>query len=536
MNEHFLGLWGKETSGPRWAAARELNNNAAKLALQGRNREAKPMLEAAAAMTHVDDVDAAGLDCRARVLGNLAAIAEGRGEPGEALHLAEQALAACLAAEAEAGDRYGTVAVRASLLINRSQTLQLLGRLEAALADLDAAQAITGEDSDDETYLQVTISNSRSVVLINLERWDEAEAVVRRTLELAAARDPRLTGHPHTNLAMILQSRNELDAAMAHLRLAEQIHTAAGDAPFAALAIANQGRVALRSGDITEGQRLLAAAEQALNAAEQPLRAAELRCTRAQAAFEAGDPELARELIGPAITALREAGHAVMLAEALAVQGGLLAADGEFDAAEDAYIEAWRVYEAAGALYHLTRIDQLRAFAFERRAERTADPEEQYRFVKFAFDLALPAALFTDAVRHGFTPGRAREQWAATVAVPAMAHALTLATVLGDGSLISEILEHMSATVSLHAPAAVDYNPFAEPPAPPPVPSEGELLSFTASALVTGTSGDFPATRFALPPRLRVNPWRESRLEPWIQETERRYGLPIRSDEVIDTW
>ena len=112
-----------------------------------------------------------------------------------------------------------------------------------------------------------------------------------------------------------------------------------------------------------------------------------------------------------------------------------------------------------------------------------------------------------------------------------------LATALRDGALVSELLEHMSATVSLRVPVTADVEPPVETPEwLGPVAGEEVLLSFTASALVPGTSGDFPATRFALPPRLRVNPWRPSLLEPWIQEAERRYGFPVRSDEVIDTW
>ncbi|GAA1691740.1 hypothetical protein GCM10009830_44370 [Glycomyces endophyticus] len=536
MSDDVIGIRGRASSGPRWTAFRDLNNEAARLAGQGRGTEAAALLERAVALTRVADADAAGLDGRARALGNLAALAEGRGETGEALLLAEEALAACDAAQAQAGDRYGTVAVRASLLVNRAQTLQLLGRLDEALADLDTAQAITTGDGADDVYLRVSILNSRSVLLIGLERWEEAEAAARRTLGLAAAADPRLTGHPYANLALIAQSRNDHEQAAAYLRLAEQIHTASGDTASAALAAANRGRAAMRAGDHAEGLRLLAAAEEALDAAEQPLRAAELRYTRAHAAFQTGDPALAKALLPAATAALRQAGHAVMLAEALALQGDLLAAEGDFDAAEAAHLEAWRTYADAGALYHLTRIDQRRAFAFTRRAELAADPGEQQTYLRFAFDLAVPAALATDAIRHGFAPGGPRERWAATVAVPAMAHALSLAAALGVGALVSELLEHMSATVALHAPAAAAFAPPPEPPELPVPEPDGELLSFAASAFVTGASGDFPPVRFALPPRLRVNPWRESQLEPWIRETERRYGFPIRSDEVIDTW
>ncbi|SDL78629.1 Tetratricopeptide repeat-containing protein [Glycomyces sambucus] len=536
MNDDVIGVRGKESSGPRWAAFKELNNTAARLGATGRIAEATAMLREAVEMTYVDDVDAAGLDGRARALGNLAGLAEGQGDTEGALRLAEEALAACYAAESEAGDRYGTVAVRASVLVNRAQTLQLLGRLDEALADLDGALDIVGEGGDgDEGLLAISANNSRSVLLIGLERLEEAEAAAQLTLQLASARDPRLTGHPYSNLAAIAQALNDHETAMAYLLLAEQVHLAAGDPVTAALAVANQGRVAMRMGDTDAGQRLLAAAEQAFSDGEQPLRAAELRYSRAHAAFQAGDPARARELLGPAITVLRDAGHASMLAESLAVQGDIYAAEAACQQAEESYLEAWRVYEAAGARYHLARIDMRRAFAVADWAGRVASPADRERLLRFAFDLSLPSALATDAMRHGFAPGRSRERWAATVAVPAMAHALSLAAALRDGALVSELLEHMSATVSLHAPAPLDYEPFEEEPNLT-APTGGEPLSFTASALVTGTSGDFPATRFALPPRLRVNPWRESQLEPWIQETERRYGFAIRSDEVIETW
>ncbi len=354
---------------------------------------------------------------------------------------------------------------------------------------------------------------------------------------------------------MIAQSLGDFDAAVTYLDLAQQIHTAAGDPTAAALALANRGRIATRNGDFTTGRRLLAEAERALDAAEQPLRAAELRYSRAHAALQDGDPAAARELIVPAVAALRGGGHATMLAEALALRGDLEATEGDFDAAERTYLEAWRVYEAAGARYHLARIDMRRAFAVAARLEQPG--VDQVALLRLAFDLALPAALATDAIRHGFAPGRARERWTAQVAIPAMAHALSLAAALRDGALVSELLEHMSATVSLHAAATADAlgadpvestaEPFGRPDplaalangtAPEPAghsPAE-TALSYTASGLVTGASGDFPAARFALPPRLRVNPYRPSQLEPWIRETERRYGFPIRSDEVIDAW
>ncbi|SDE21450.1 tetratricopeptide repeat protein [Glycomyces harbinensis] len=539
-DDDLIGLHGKETSGPRWKKFRKLNNTAARMAGQGRTAKAIAMFQEAYALTLVPDVDAAGLDARARVLGNLAGMAEGQGDTAGSLRYAEEALQAAAEAEAQAGDRYGTVAVRASILVNRAQTFQLLGRLDDALADLDAAMAITDEGGDDEGYVAISVHNSRSVLLIGLERWEEAEAAARHTLALANARDPRLAGYPYSNLAAIAQGRNDHEAAMAYLRLAEELHE--GDPSAVALAVANQGRAAMRAGDVAEGGRLLAKAEQVFADGRQPLRAAEIRYSRAHAAFQSGDADLANELLPESIAVLRSAGHVSMLAEALALQGDLLAARAEYEQTEAAYLEARRCLESLGARYHLARIDMRRAFAVAEQCTLAVTTSERERLLRLALDLSLPSALATDAIRHQFTPGLPREQWAATVAIPAMAHALNLAAALQDGALVSELLEHMSATVSLHAPtanAAYTENPVLTATMPDPLElpaTQSELLPFAAAGLVTGASGDFPAPRFALPPRLRVNPGRPSHLEPWIQETERRYGFAIRSDVVVDTW
>lgn len=539
--ENVIGLRGKESSGPRWAEFRELNNGAALLANEGRATEATAMFEQAYRLTLVDDLDAAGFDGRARALGNLSTLAEGRGDTAEALRLADEALLACASAEREVGDRYGTVAVRTNTLIQRSQTYQLLGRFDDALTDLDAAAMLTAENdpNGNEPLLAFMLHNTRSVLLIGLERMEEAEAAARQALAIATAHDPRLAGHPYVNLGLIAQAHNDHDAAMSYLRLAEQIHAASGDGMLAALAVANQGRIASRQGDFATAGRLLAIAEQALLNGEQPLRAAEIRYSRAHIAFQSGDTDLARTLLPQAIETLRSAGHATMLAEALAIHGDMLAAEADFKAAERAYLEARALYEATGARYHLARLDMRRSFAVATQCELTKNPFKQQRLLQKALDLSLPSALATDAIRHTYAPGRAREQWAATVAIPAMAHALHLVVALRDGALMSELLEHMSGTVSLHAP---DYTAaLAETMDPEPLalvlPSiELDELSYAASAFVTGTSESFPDARFALPPRLRVNPNRPSALEPWIAETERRYGFAIRSDQVVDAW
>ncbi|GAA2143808.1 hypothetical protein [Glycomyces algeriensis] len=539
MTDDIIGLHGKETLGPRWAKFRELNNAGARLASEGRTTEATAKFQEAYRLTLVPDVDAAGYDARARVLGNLASLAEQHGDTGEALRLAEEAILSCERAEREADDRYGTVAVRTSVLIHRAQTLQLLGRYDDALTDLDAALLLidAAEDDHNTRLLAFSVHNTRTVQLIHLEHLEAAEAAARHALDLANAHDPRLAAHPYSNLALIAQAHNDHDAAMAYLRTAEQIHTAAGDPAAAALAVANQGRAASRRGDNATAARLLATAEQAFLDGEQPLRAAEIRLSRAHAAFQNDEVELARSLLPQAITTLRDAGHVAMLAEALGLQGDMLAADDNLFEAENAYLEARAIYDATEARYQLARTDMRRALALSAAAERATDPNEQLRLVQLALQLSLPSALATDAIRHTYAPGRAREQWAATVAIPAMAHALHLAAALQDGALVAELLEHMSGTMSLHAPSpAAAFSTGIDELEAPLFPAAAEQLSFAASAFVTGVSPDFPAPEFSLPPRVRVNPNRPSALEPWIAETEQRYGFAIRSDQVVDAW
>jgi len=538
-DEDLIGLHGKESTGLRWAHVRELNNTAARLVGAGRTTEAAAKFEEAYRLTLVDDLDPAGYDVRARILGNLSSVAEARGDMAEALRFADETIEACANAERAVGDRYGTVAVRTSATIHRAQTFQLLGRFDEALADLDTALALNADAEGDaeDRLLEITVHNTRTVLLIGLERLEEAETAARHTLALANAHNPRLAAHPYSNLGLIAQAHNDHDTAMSYLRLAEQIHTAAGDTVQAALAVANQGRIAARRGDGDAAERLLAAAEQAFLDGEQPLRAAEIRFSRADAAFRNGDnADLARSLLPQAIEVLRGAGHAVILAEALGLQGDMLAVDTGLEAAENAYLECRALYESMGARYHLARIDMRRAITIAGAAEAATDPEVQQHLLQVALYLSLPSALATDAIRHTYTPGQAREQWAATVAIPAMAHALHLAMALRDGALISELLEHMSATVSLHAPTqAARSLPVDAFDIPMPAPS-ADHLSFAASAFITGTSADFPTPQFALPPRLRVNPNRPSALEPWIAETEQRYGFAIRSDQVVDSW
>lgn len=551
----LLGIHGKTTLGPRWQEFRHLNNSAARLLNEGKRSQATAAFEAAYRQTLVDDIDTPGMDARARVLGNLASLAEDRGEIAESLRLAGEAIAACLVVEHAVGDHYGTMAVRASVLINRAQTHQRAGRVKNTLADLaEAAAILSGCEDADSRFLTFTLHNTRTVALYYMGRWEEAEAEAQTTLDIALATDPRLAGHPYSNLATIAQATGDLAAAKEYLSLAQESHAMLANHSHSALTVSNQGRLALRSGDLDQAMALFAQAEQAFEAGGEPLRVAEVKYGRAMVAFNLGDLAEAGSLLASAIEVLQPAGVSDSLAECLAMHGDLLAAEGRFDEAEAAYLSTRELYATIGTRFELARVDVRRVIAMSVRSMTIASPAEQAQLVQQALDLALPAALATDAVRHRFTPGSVRERWVTMVSNPAMAVTFGLIAAAGDSELAAELIENVCATVSLRpdktvapahsgmAQAAQVLAPgnggrLASPFADETGPTDGDL-PFAASTMFVHTvpSAEFPAPRFSLPPRLRVNPHAPALLDRWIDIAEQRYGFAVRSRQVVDAW
>ncbi|UED87346.1 tetratricopeptide repeat protein [Streptomyces profundus] len=547
-----LGVRAGVPYGPRWAEHAALVNKA--VVRHGRNggKRAVPLLERALRATEVPDVDGEGLDLRARVLGNLAALAEGRGEVAEALRLADEALAAGEAAERLLGDTRSTSAVLVSVLINRAQTLQVPGRFEDALADCDRAATLsTGPYTGHAALLGFHLHNTRGCVLIGLERYAEAEAEIQRALALALEREPRLAGHAYTNLGLLAQRSGDAAGTLARLRQAGEFHELAGDPSALALLEENLARVALEGRRLGEAERRFQQARRAYSGLGAEHQAAGARFGEALVAFLRGRPLRARKILREAAPPLERVGEVSALVECELLAGDIAACALRFKLAEDHYLAARAHCVAAGRLHDTARIDVRRARVVIETLRFAVRRKERERRLGAALNLALPAALATDAMRHGFPPGPTRERWSREVTGPAVTVTLRILTLLQQPRLAMELVENLAASSTLvldRAPRPLaddvrglltDSSPGAIVPEPFPVPAEAGVGAFAASMVWTGSQGGsdaFPAPRFALPPRLRIFDAEETELDHWIEAGEERYGRRIRSDDRLPVW
>lgn len=541
------------TLGPRWNEFIELNNTGARLIDTGDLSRARATLEAAYRSTLVDDVDAAGLDARARALANLAGLAEIQGRVDEALDFAARSLRWCDAVIESVGNHYGTLDVQTSVLINRAQTLQVPGRVDEAMADIDAVLERFDEGTgDNDIVLTFSLRNTKATALIAARRWQEAEAEARLTLEWAWEHAPDLVGHPYGNLAAIKQATGDLDAAAEFLSLASESHAANGSRSEHAVATAHRGRIALMGGDPATALRLYAEAERELTAVEDWRRLAETRYSRAVAALNLGEIDQARRLLAQVETLLAPSGNSVALAECRALVADIAGATGNFDAAESGFADAQRIYQEMGSGVDLAKLDV--RWGVARYAHALADPgPEQKRILRDAASLAVPGALAVDALRHRFSPGPDRERWVSMVAAPATAMAFAVAAALNELPLVIDLMESSAATVSLSAeplpPMDVDPSRVVVGQTMHAIQTDGAALGlapidesnavpFAAAAIpgVDEPGPGFERPRLGLPPRLRTDPERDSVLDAWIDVAQQRYGLPIRSAEVIRSW
>ena len=540
--DDLVGIRGIPSDEPRWDEVKRLNNTGVELSSRGGNVSAMEHFTAAYRATLVDDVDPAGLDIRARALSNMASDSFVRGDYPITIARIDEALEACHVVEAEVGNRYGSRAVRASLLVSRAQALQNLGRNADSLDDLDAAAAIEDPGGPgNDTLLPVIIHNARSVSYAGLQRWDEATAEAWRSIESALVHDPRLVGHGYGNLAAIAQATGDLDAAGEYLRLAADAHHSLPDAGLRAGAITNQGRAALRRGDVGAADAAFSAAERLIDPTEEPVRAADLRYSRAIIAVNRGQLDLAERLLREAVDLVPTGHDSTVLAECRRILADLASFRGDHDTAEELYLAARDWYEHAGVPHEVAHTDVKRGIAIASRCADTTDHQVHRELIRQAFDLVLPAALATDAMRHRFPPGPVRERWVGMIAAPAMVMAFGFVHALQDATLAFELIESVSSAVTFRTgidPAAAFGAAAWTPPGTGTDPSDGPELPYIASTVTAGPPGGepgFPATRFALPPRLRISP-EHTALDRWITITEQRYGIEIRSRQVVDTW
>ncbi|HEX6356105.1 hypothetical protein [Actinophytocola sp.] len=519
---------GQQPLGPRWHRFVELNAEGAVLASSGDRAGAAARFEAAYRETvAVDDVEAdvEATVCRAAVAGNLAGVAADR---DDALRWSTEAAAAARSVLAVVGDAYGTATVLVNALVSRAGQLTLLARLPEALADLDeAADAVP-----DVPELDAAVRSTRARVLATGGWYAEAAEEARLALELAYAAAPALAATVHMTLAEITSGTGDLPGAVEHLALARDLCAAAGDVDGQATATLSLARLAYLAADGDRADVLYDEAERLLT--DDPRRLAVSLLGRAAVTVLRGRPREASRLLDRARTVLGPSATPLELVAVHQVQGSAYEACGEFAAADSCYGEASTLCEAAGLWHVVLGMAWWRADALVRRAAATSG-DERHAFAGRALDLALPAALASEAVRQRFPHGPLRERWVALASAPATRTALWAIGAVEDPALAAEYIDHIAGAVSLRAEGVtpVERGELVSLPEPPVVEPH---LPYAASGFAVGEDRAFPVAGFELPPRVRLDPAVPSTLDAWIDVAEERYGFPVRSAWAVPSW
>lgn len=545
---------GKIPASPRWRPVRDLNNEAATRLHHGEVGPVGEQLRDAVARTRVPDVDAEGLDLRARALLNLASVHEYEGDLTGALRLAEEALGAASDAIALIGDERATRTVQINGMLSRAQTLTLMDRLEDALTAVDDAEALLDSDGlDQRGLLTFSVHNARTGIFIVTGRLQDAETEAKLALAAALAENPQLSGHVYVNLGVIAQRTGDEAAALEYLKLAEQAHEYGGDAVSRQLSAENLARVAMQQGRFAEAEEGFVRAAMLAKEAGLTTRLAACRTGAAAVYLQSGNPVRAAKALRGILADLNREGGVHEKREAYGFLGDAESERGRFGAADEAYRAARDLTRSA---HERCRVNLRRAEMHAEWASFTPGPRRRAERLKQAVELAVPVLLATEALRNDFAPGQTRERWSLHVAAPARELAFRLAVTLGDSELLFGLIENAAASATLEAEAVEAQLPSESlanssalnaPVLPFPLTAQRDddgdddrdddaaTLPAAASGLV-GDLGSTTTLRFAPPPRVVAIPGGDPVLEPWIRAAEAEYGVAVRSNVVVAAW
>ncbi|KOX31027.1 hypothetical protein ADK67_09055 [Saccharothrix sp. NRRL B-16348] len=490
------------------------------------------------AETAVDDVEV--VVCRAGAAGNLAGVAD---DPEEAVRWSTEAVEAARTALTAVGDAYGSATVLVNALVSRAVARFTQTRLPDALADLDEALELVADAGES---FEATVRATRARVLATGGWFAEAADEARTALDLAYTAAPAMAASVHFTLAEITSATGDLPGAAEHLALARDLSAATGDVAGEATALLSSARLSYLASDTDRADALYDEAEALL--ADDPRRRAACLHGRAAVAVLRGEPRAALALSDQALTLLDAASPLESLA-LHQVRGSAFEAAGDYAEAESCYAEAAALCEAAGLWHVALGMAWWRADALIRRVA-TATGNERQQLSRRALDLAMPAALASEAVRQRFPHGPLRERWVALASAPATRSAFLAIRAVGDLTLAAEYVDHIAGAVSLHAEggtAPVERGDLVTLPAPPTadthlptadphLPTADAHLPYAASGFATGADPAFPATGFELPPRVRLDPAVPTSLDAWIDVAEQRYGFPVRSERAVASW
>jgi tetratricopeptide (TPR) repeat protein len=459
----LIGLRGTTRYGPEWRTLGKRLNDA------GRAYDAGDIPGAEAILDEVRDAATGtadeALDIRARAVANHTLMAHARGDLEAAQRLTDEGIALCLEAERVTGNRFGISDARTNLLVNKAQTLQSLGRNTEALLVLDEAAAAGVAAELNAGVLPFLLHNTRAATLVTLGRFAEAETESRRALDVALATDPRLAAEAYVNLAAIAAQTGDEHGAAENMAVARDLHELAGSATDRADDELRLGRLAAAAGRYAEAEERIAVAQATYERAGKVVDVAEATMSRAMIAMWQHRFTEAVTLVDDTLAVLTRAGAIRPLIECHLVHAQITyVTTGNLGDTDEAFLRGRGLAVAAGDWHQVVRIDYCRAQLFVDAAQLT-DEATRAELYQRAAQVAVMSALAADGLRHRYAAGPIRERWARFVAGPARALALRVTAELGMGDVLFLLVEYFSSGVTLAA-ATPDEHDLQGFPAP----------------------------------------------------------------------
>ncbi|WP_040833927.1 tetratricopeptide repeat protein [Nocardia brevicatena] len=420
---------------------------------------------------------------------------------------------------------------RASALINYSQSLQHLGALDEAQGALEQARALLA--ADEFPALRVPCLLSLTAVAFHRGQWARVIELGTESLDVAARFAPELSGHPLMNLAGAYFETGRRELGVDFARQALAAFEAAGDRNAVAETRQNLAQLLCRLDRLDEAETPLSVSQEYFERAGLGYRAGVGLRTMGFLAERRGDDDGAARQYLRALAYFEESGAVL---DAAGVRTRLATvAFGRRDTARGRELldAAFAAYASRGLGLHCAQVDYWHAVLLERLVDGMGAPSPE--LVATGRALVVPAAIAIDAVRYTLPNGNQREQWNREIADPAMRLAFRFAALCGDGPLVADLIETQCAGTTLDmprttAPVTPRY-PLVAPRPPTDLPANDAAGLHLGSALAQiAAAAGLPVT---LPPRLAVAPDGRIALAEYLAAAEHRYGLTVRTDQVL---
>ncbi|MFF2085566.1 hypothetical protein ACFVVM_17460 [Nocardia sp. NPDC058176] len=417
---------------------------------------------------------------------------------------------------------------RPAALVNLSQALQHLGELDAAQEALEQARALLADDAD-QGFLRVACLLSLTAVALHRQQWARAAELANESLGVTERFAPELVGHPLVNLAASSFEIGRRELALDFARQGLAAFVEAGDEAAVAETQQNLAIMLVRAGHYDEAEAPLRASQQFFDRAGLGHRSGIGAKTAGFLAEGSGELATARSAYQRALDYFEATGAVLDAADVRLRLATVACAEGDLPQGEALLAESFAVYSAHGLGMHCAQLDYWHAELLHTAIEQAPQPDPD--LLARAVDLAVPAALAIDAVRHTLPNGNQREHWHRAVAAPAMRLAFHCAALAGDGQLVADLVDSQCAGTTLDLTSIDETStPALEFELLHPAPAE---TSHTALHLGTALADVAAAAGVPVAPPPRLLDDGRILLSDFITHAELRYGRPVRDNRVI---